>query len=639
MLNSYDESSIQVLEGLDGVRKRPSMYIGSKDRNGWHHLVWEIFDNSIDEALSGYCNEIKITIKKDDSIIVADNGRGIPTGMHKKGKSTPEVIFTMLHSGGKFDGNSYKTSGGLHGVGASVVNALSEFCYVTIYRDKKIYEIGFKNGGHLARHLKLIGKTVKTGTVVHFRPDSTIFNNFKFSYSMICERARESALLISGLKIVVVDEHSKKEEQFCFNNGLEEFVKYLIADEKIISPIMLLKGEMDNVQLEVGMQYSNAYSENIISFANNVKTVDGGTHVVGFRTAITKVINDYARTENLLKEKEKNFEGSDVREGLTAVISVRIPENMIQYEGQTKSKLGTNEIKNIVDNIVTKQFSFWLQENKTVAYEILTKIIKTREVREATRKAREQARGQRQSKGLKDRMLIGKLAPAQNRNPNKNELFLVEGDSAGGTAKMGRARSFQAILSLKGKIINAEKSNLATLLKNPEINMITNAIGGGIGEHFDLDDVNYDKIIIMTDADVDGAHIQILLLTFFYRYMKPLMAAQKIYLALPPLYKISNKKSNEISYAWNQKDLYKQLEKHTKSEIQRYKGLGEMNADQLWTTTMNPETRQLVQVTIGDRHKAEKKIITLMGDDSDKRKKWIEANINFTLEDNLIIAS
>ena len=633
----YDEHSIKVLEGLEAVRKRPGMYIGSTDKRGLHHLVWEIVDNGIDEVINGYGDRISIIMHKDHSIEVSDSGRGVPVGMHDTGKSTPEVIYTVLHAGGKFEEGGYKVSGGLHGVGASVVNALSKWMEVTICRDGYKYFIRFKDGGKVDQKLKKIEKTSKTGTTVRFMPDDTIFSTTTFSFTTICERMQECAFLLKGLTVTVEDEEDNKKREFHYANGLEAFVEYLNEDKKVLHKPVHFMGEKDGIRVEIAFQYTEEYSENLVSFVNNVKTNDGGTHEVGFKTAVTRVFNDYARTNNFLKAKDKNLEGSDTREGLTAIISLQIPEDKLQFEGQTKGKLGTPEARPIVDGIVSEKLQFYLEENKEIATKILNKMVKSKLVREAARKARDEARNGK-SKNTKERALSGKLAPAQAKNPKKNELFLVEGDSAGGSAKQGRDRKFQAILPLRGKVINSEKATMEDILKNEEINTIIHTVGAGCGSDFEVDDSNYDKVIIMTDADVDGSHIQILLLTFFYRYMKPLIEAGKLYIAMPPLYKITCGK--ELSYAWTEDDRKQVLEKYKgkKTETQRYKGLGEMNADQLWETTMNPDTRSLIKINISDAALAEKRVRVLMGDKVEPRKEWIEENVEFGLQDNYQIS-
>ena len=633
----YDEHSIKVLEGLEAVRKRPGMYIGSTDKRGLHHLVWEIVDNGIDEVINGYGNKISIIMHEDHSIEVSDNGRGVPVGMHETGKSTPEVIYTILHAGGKFEEGGYKVSGGLHGVGASVVNALSKWMEVTICRDGYKYFIRFKDGGKVDQKLKKIEKTSKTGTTVRFMPDDTIFSTTTFSFTTICERMQECAFLLKGLTVTVEDVEDNKKREFHYANGLEAFVEYLNEDKKELHKPVHFTGEKDHIRVEIAFQYTEEYSENLVSFVNNVKTNDGGTHEVGFKTAFTRVFNDYARSNGFLKAKDKNLEGSDTREGLTAIISLQIPEDKLQFEGQTKGKLGTPEARPVVDSIVTEKLQFFLEENKEIATKILNKMVKSKLVREAARKARDEARNGK-SKNSKERALSGKLAPAQAKNPKKNELFLVEGDSAGGSAKQGRDRKFQAILPLRGKVINSEKATMEDILKNEEINTIIHTVGAGCGSDFEVDDSNYDKVIIMTDADVDGSHIQILLLTFFYRYMKPLIEAGKLYIAMPPLYKITCGK--ELSYAWTEDDRKQVLEiyKGKETETQRYKGLGEMNADQLWETTMNPDTRSLIKINISDAALAEKRVRVLMGDKVEPRKEWIEENVEFGLQDNYQIS-
>lgn len=633
----YNDASIQVLEGLEAVRKRPGMYIGSTDARGLHHLVYEIVDNSVDETLSGFGDEINVTIHADNSISIEDNGRGMPVGMHSSGIPTVQVIFTVLHAGGKFgQQGGYKTSGGLHGVGASVVNALSEELTVTVYRDGTKYTQKFADGGKPVKGLqKEPSNKKKTGTTVWFRPDPKIFSSIEFSYDILSERLRESAFLMKGIKISITDERTERSDTFHYEEGIKEFVAYLHEDKDTLTEIAYFEGEASGIEVEVALQYNDAYSENIFSFVNNVRTDDGGTHEIGLKTGLTKTFNEYARQSGQLKEKDKNLEGSDVREGLTVVLSVRIPEDLLQFEGQTKSKLGTPEARSAVESVVSELFGILLAENGERSQELVRKSLKAREAREAARKAKEESRnGKKKRRG--ETLLSGKLTPAQGKNPKKNELYLVEGDSAGGSAKQGRDRKFQAILPLRGKVINTERASINDILKNEEINTMIYTIGAGVGPEFDLDDCNYDKVVIMTDADTDGAHIQVLLLTFFYRYMKPLMEAGKVYLALPPLYKVSKRKGKkeEIAYAWTEEELLEVTNKFGKNyELQRYKGLGEMNADQLWETTMNPETRTLIRVSIGDAAQAEKRVSVLMGNKVEPRRKWIESNVEFTMEE------
>lgn len=641
-VTNYGDDAIQVLEGLDAVRKRPGMYIGSTDGTGLHHLVWEIVDNAVDEALSGFGNRIDVIINKDGSITVTDHGRGMPTGMHAMGKPTVEVIFTVLHAGGKFGQGGYKTSGGLHGVGSSVVNALSSWLEVEIIRDGAIYRQRFENGGKPVTTLKKIGTAPKSksGTSVSFMPDQSVFSTIDFKFNTIAERLKESAFLLKNVTLTLTDNRSEEAEylEFHYENGVQDFVEYLNEDKETLTPIMFFEGEEQEFHIEVALQYNDGFSDNILSFVNNVRTKDGGTHETGLKSAITKSMNDYARKTGLLKEKDKNLEGSDYREGLSAILSILVPEEHLQFEGQTKDKLGSSLARPIVDGIVSEKLTYFLMENGDLASNLIRKAIKARDAREAARKARDESRNGKKSKKDKG-LLSGKLTPAQSKNAKKNELYLVEGDSAGGSAKQGRDRKFQAILPLRGKVLNTAKAKMADIIKNEEINTMIHTIGAGVGPDFNLDDINYDKVIIMTDADTDGAHIQTLLLTFFYRYMRPLVEEGHVYIALPPLYKMSKGKGKKeiVEYAWTDIELEELRQKFGKGTLlQRYKGLGEMNADQLWETTMNPETRTLIRVTIEDLARAERRVNVLMGDKVPPRRQWIEDNVKFTLEENTV---
>lgn len=626
---TYDENQIQVLEGLEAVRKRPGMYIGSTTSKGLHHLVWEIVDNSIDEALAGYCTEINVFIEKDNSITVKDNGRGIPVGIHEKmGRPAVEVIMTVLHAGGKFGGGGYKVSGGLHGVGASVVNALSTELEVTVYRDGKIHYQKY-NRGVPCDDLKVIGECDTTGTVVHFKPDPEIFQETTvYDYDILANRLRELAFLNRGIKITIEDkrEGGERKNEYYYEGGIKSYVEHLNRTREVLhdEPIYI-EGEKDGITVEVALQYNDGYTSNIYSFANNIHTYEGGTHESGFKTALTRVINDYARKHGIFKENDQNLSGEDVREGLTAIISVKHPDP--QFEGQTKTKLGNSEARQITDSIFAEAFETFLLENPQEAKKIVEKGLMAARARLAAKKARELTR---RKSALEVSNLPGKLADCSSKDPSISELYVVEGDSAGGSAKQGRDRHFQAILPLRGKIINVEKARLDKILSNNEVRAIITALGTGIGEDFDITKARYHKIVIMTDADVDGAHIRTLLLTFFYRYMREIIEKGYVYIAQPPLYKIQQGK--RVEYAYNDRQLEKilaELPQQPKPSIQRYKGLGEMNPEQLWETTMDPKTRTLLQVTLEDAIEADETFEILMGDKVEPRRLFIEENARY----------
>ena len=617
--SNYGAEQIQVLEGLEAVRKRPGMYIGSTSARGLHHLVYEVVDNSIDEALAGHCDKVEVTICNDNSIIVSDNGRGIPVGMHETGKPAVEVVLTILHAGGKFGGGGYKVSGGLHGVGISVVNALSSYLEVEVKQDGKVHSIRFERG-NTARPLKIVGDTEDTGTKVTFKPDEEIFEELVYNFDTLKQRLRELAFLNKGITIILKDERTDTEKVFFYEGGIRSFVEHLNKNKTALHEVPIyVAGAKETTMVEIALQYNESYVENIFSFVNNINTQEGGTHLSGFKIALTRTVNDYARKFNMLKENDENLSGEDVREGLTAVISIKLEEP--QFEGQTKTKLGNSEVRGIVDSIVSDRLGEFFEENPAVTRKIIEKSVMSARARDAARKARELTR---RKNALEISALPGKLADCSMKDPMQTEIYLVEGDSAGGSAKQGRDRRFQAILPLRGKILNVEKARLDKILNNQEIRVMITAFGNGIGEDFDLEKSRYGKIIIMTDADVDGAHIRTLLLTFFYRYMKPLIEAGRIYIAQPPLYLV--KKGRESWYLYSDDEMAKLLARIGKENInvQRYKGLGEMNPDQLWETTMNPEGRTILQVELGDAMAADDMFTVLMGDKVEPRRKFIE---------------
>ncbi len=632
MVNKYDAESIKILEGLEAVRVRPGMYIGSVDSRGLHHLLWEILDNAIDEVLNGYGSEIKVTINTDGSCTVSDNGRGMPCDVHSSGKSALEVIFTVLHAGGKFNDGAYKTAGGLHGVGASVVNALSEYVDVDVFRDGKHYHMHFSDGGKKASKLEIKGNSNKRGSTVTFKPDKRIFSVTDFNIETITTHVQQEAFLLAGAKLVVEDKIGGHTYTYEYPDGLKDFINYINEDKKCLHEPVVIHKAINDIDVNIAFQYTDSYQENTFSFVNMVQTIDGGTHEVGFKTGFTKAINDHARSEGFLKEKDKNFEGSDVREGLTTIISLSIGENKLQFESQSKGKLGTPEAKTVTEAVISEQLTYFLKEHKAIAEKIIAKIQSARAAREAARKAKEESRKGRRNDKKSERVLSGKLANAQSKDAKKLELFLVEGDSAGGSAKKGRDAKYQAILPLRGKVLNTERASISDIEHNEELNTIIHAIGAGAGSNFDVKDINYDKIIIMTDADTDGAHIQVLLLTFFYRYMRELIETGHVYIATPPLYGL--KKNKTIHYAYDDEELEKLRATLGKGELKRYKGLGEMNADELWETTMDPTTRTLVQVTIDDATACERRVSVLMGSKADLRREWIDKNIDFTLEES-----